>query len=76
VGLLSFATLSNGEQIDNPRFYRRDEADLKRAQKLKDAAKNAQKWDENRHRKRRWPTFTSGSLTGEATSPTSAAVNW
>src|SRR5215510_12547290 len=27
VGLLSFATLSNGEQIENPRFYRRDEAD-------------------------------------------------
>ncbi len=52
VGLMSFATLSNGEQIDNPRFYRRDEADVKRAQKLKDAAKNAQKWDENRHRKK------------------------
>ena len=52
VGLMSFATFSNGEQIDNPRFYRRDEADLKRAQKLKDAAKNAQKWDENRHRKK------------------------
>jgi putative transposase len=52
VGLASFATLSNGEQIENPRFYRRDEADLKRAQKLKDAAKNAQKWDENRHRKK------------------------
>src|SRR5215467_1742033 len=45
VGLMSFATLSNGEQIENPRFYRRDEADLKRVQKLKDAAKNAQKWD-------------------------------
>src|SRR5262249_50093770 len=52
VGLLSLATLSNGEQIENPRFYRRDEADLKRAQKLKDAAKNAQKWEENRHRKK------------------------
>lgn len=52
VGLLSFATLSNGEQIENPRFYRRDEADLKRAQKLKDAAKNAQKWGENRRRKK------------------------
>jgi putative transposase len=52
VGLASFATLSNGEQIDNPRFYRRDEADLKRVQKLKDEAKNAQKWDENRHRKK------------------------
>jgi putative transposase len=52
VGLMSFATLSNGEQIDNPRFYRKDEADLGRAQQLKDAAKNAQKWDENRHRKK------------------------
>ena len=52
VGLLSFATLSNGEQIENPRFYRRDEADLKRVQKLKDAAKNAQKWDLMRHRKK------------------------
>jgi putative transposase len=52
VGLASFATLSNGEQIDNPRFYRRDEADLKRAQKLKEVAKNAQKWDLMRHRKK------------------------
>jgi putative transposase len=52
VGLMLFATLSNGEQIDNPRFYRKDEADLKRVQKLKDAAKNAQKWDENRHREK------------------------
>jgi putative transposase len=52
VGLMAFATLSDGEQIDNPRFYRRDEADLKRAQKLKDAAKNGHKWDEHRHRKK------------------------
>jgi putative transposase len=50
VGLTTFATLSDGEQIENPRFYRRDEADLKRVQKLKDAAKNAQRWDEHRHR--------------------------
>lgn len=52
VGLVRFATLSTGEQIENPRFYRRDEADLRRVQKLKDAAKDAQKWDENRHRKK------------------------
>ena len=32
VGLSSFATLSDGQQIANPRFYRRDEADLKRVQ--------------------------------------------
>jgi putative transposase len=51
VGLRSFATLSNGEQIENPRFYRRDEADLKRVQKRKDAAKNVQNWDENRKQK-------------------------
>jgi len=51
VGLASFATLSNGEQIENPRFYRRDEADLKRVQKRKDAAKNAQDWPENAKQK-------------------------
>ncbi len=51
VGLLSFATLSNGEQIENPRFYRQDEADLTRVQKRKDAAKNAQNWEENRKQK-------------------------
>ena len=42
VGLSSFATLSDGQKIDNPRFYRRDEADLKRVQQRKDAAKKAQ----------------------------------
>lgn len=52
VGLASFATLSTGDEIENPRFYRRDEADLKRVQRLKDAAKNAQRWEENRRRKK------------------------
>ena len=51
VGLVSLATFSDGEQIDNPRFYRRDEADLKRVQQRKDAAKNAQDWDENAKQK-------------------------
>src|SRR6266508_1560202 len=51
VGLASFATFSDGEQIDNPRFYRRDEADLKRVQKRKDAAKKAQDWPENAKQK-------------------------
>jgi putative transposase len=51
VGLASFATLSNGEQIDNPRFYRKDERDLKRVQKRKDAAKNAENWPENTKQK-------------------------
>ncbi len=52
MGLESFLTTSDGEKIANPRFFRRDEADLKRVSKLKDAAKNAQQWDENRHRKK------------------------
>jgi putative transposase len=51
VGLLHFATLSNGEQIENPRFYRKDEADLKRVQRRKDAAKHAQDWPENTKQK-------------------------
>jgi len=33
VGLSSFATLSNGEQIANPRFYRKDEKALAKAQR-------------------------------------------
>ena len=47
VGLASFATLSDETKIDNPRFYRRDEADVKRVQKKKDAARNARDWLEN-----------------------------
>jgi putative transposase len=40
VGLASFATLSTGEQIANPRFFRRDEQDLARKQRrLAQAAK-------------------------------------
>src|SRR5207247_5151815 len=41
----------NGEKIENPRFYRKDEADLKRVQKRKDAAKNASDWPENKKQK-------------------------
>lgn len=52
MGLESFLATSDGEKVENPRFYRSDEADLKRVQKLKDAAKNAQKWNENRRRKK------------------------
>src|SRR6266536_607811 len=52
VGLETFLTTSDGEKIDNPRFFRRDEHDLKRVQKAKDAAKNAQNWPENTRRKK------------------------
>ena len=51
VGLASFATFSNEQKIENPRFYRRDEADVKRVQQKKDAAKNAQDWSENTKQK-------------------------
>jgi putative transposase len=60
VGLASFATLSNGEQIENPRFYRRDEADLGRAQKLKDAAKTPKSGTRECIARRRWHISTSG----------------
>src|SRR6185295_18380217 len=33
VGLTTFATLSNGVTVDNPRFFRRDEYELGRAQR-------------------------------------------
>jgi putative transposase len=33
VGLESFATLSNGMKVDNPRFFRRDEKELAKAQR-------------------------------------------
>ena len=38
VGLTSFATLSNGEKIASPRFLRRDERRLKRAQRRREKA--------------------------------------
>jgi len=51
MGLASFATFSDGEQIANPRFYRRDEADLGRVQRRKDAAKQAANWAEHAKQK-------------------------
>ncbi len=42
MGLASFATRSDGQLIANPRFYRRDEADLQRVQRRKNAAKQSQ----------------------------------
>jgi putative transposase len=48
VGLLTFATLSTGEQIENPRFFREEEAALAKAQqRLAKAAKGTP-------RRRKW----------------------
>jgi len=38
VGVKHFATLSNGEQVENPRFFRRDEKTLAKSQRRKDKA--------------------------------------
>lgn len=51
VGLAAFATFSDGQMVENPRFYRRDEADLTRVQQRKDAAKHAENWRENAKQK-------------------------
>ena len=46
VGLYNFATFSNGEKIDNPRFFRLDEKELAKAQhKLSTAAKSTSEWE-------------------------------
>jgi len=39
LGLLHFATLSTGDTIENPRYYRKAQADLKRKQQHKDRCK-------------------------------------
>jgi len=45
VGLESFATLSNGEKIANPRFFRTEEHELVKAQrKLSAEKKGSEKW--------------------------------
>ncbi|NLL35823.1 MAG: transposase, partial [Clostridiales bacterium] len=45
VGLESFATFSNGEKIENPRFFRTDEKALAKAQrKLSKAEKGTPEW--------------------------------
>jgi len=41
MGLLSFATLSNGEQVDNPHFFRQEEKILTKAQRKLSAQKKA-----------------------------------
>ena len=45
VGLESFATLSNGEKIENPRFFRTEEHELAKAQrKLSAEKKGSERW--------------------------------
>ena len=51
VGIAKFAALSNGEFIDNPRFYQRAEDDLAVAQRKFDKVKDKHRSPERRHRK-------------------------
>ena len=49
VGLESFATLSTGEKIENPRFFRQDENELAKVQrKLSKAEKDTPEWAKRR----------------------------
>jgi putative transposase len=49
VGLESFATLSTGEKIENPRFFRQDENELAKVQrKLSKAEKGTPEWAKRR----------------------------
>jgi putative transposase len=50
VGLTHFATLSDGSQVDNPRFFRQDEQALAKVQRR--LAKESKGTSEYRHRKR------------------------
>jgi len=53
MGLTTFATFSDmSDDIENPRFYRRDEADLARVQRAKHQAKESQNWNQHRRRKK------------------------
>jgi len=50
MGLEKFATLSNGEQIDNPRFFRKEEKSLAKAQRKLSAQEKGSK-ERNKARK-------------------------
>jgi putative transposase len=75
MGLESFLTTSDGSKVDNPRFYRRDEADLKRVQSSRMRPKTLKSGTKIGIGRRRWPTSTSGSPTVEVTLRTSKVAN-
>ena len=52
VGLKTFAALSNGEFIENPRFFRKDEKSLAKAQRKLSKVKNEQQKRGSRERKK------------------------
>ena len=53
VGLNSFAVTSDGEHVDNPRFFRKEEKSLARAQRKWDAVKKRPKTDAVREKRRK-----------------------
>jgi putative transposase len=52
VGLKVFAALSNGEMIENPRFFRREQNNLSRAQRRFDKVKNKHRSPQRRKAKK------------------------
>lgn len=50
VGLSTFAALSNGEKIENPRFFKRDEKELNRMHSRRDKAPKGSQEREQLHR--------------------------
>jgi len=74
MGLENFAKLSNGEDIHNPRFFRRDEKELAKAQrKLSQAEKGT---PERAKRRTQYSISISALLIGARTLLTRKAVNW
>ncbi len=53
VGLNSFAVTSDGEHVDNPRFFRKEEKALAKAQRKWDAVKKRPKTDTVREKRRK-----------------------
>ena len=74
VGLESFATLSNGEKIANPRFFRDEEKSIARVQRK---LSKAPKGTSERKAAIRWSNESMrGLLTGETILPTKLVVSW
>ena len=53
VGLNSFAVTSDGQKIENQRFFRKEEKSLAKAQRKWDAVKKSSKTDPTREKRRK-----------------------
>lgn len=74
VGLKTFASLSSGENIENPRFFRRDEKALAKAQRK--LAKQPRGWKARRKARKVSPVSMSASVTVAMISSTRPPAVW